>query len=155
MKLTEQLKSKLRSIKESPEKVSCGYALGVFLGTTPFIGTKVLIALGITSFLRWNRLASVIGVYHINILTGPIFYGTAFAVGRWITGSDTSLVIPHRMSASWIFSTFLGSWEILRSLLAGGLLLGIPLAATAGYLSYAFLRKSCNIQVSGTKNQML
>lgn len=143
MKLTAKLKQKLRSIQASPEKVSRGYALGVFLGTTPFIGTKVLIALGITSLLRWNRLASVIGVYHINMLTGPFFYASAYAAGRWITGSEATLTFPDHLSAAWLFSTFLGSWEILRSLLTGGLLLGIPMAAMAGSLSYTFLRKCC------------
>lgn len=35
-------------IKAAPGKVSGGYALGVFLGTTPFVGLKVLTALLLT-----------------------------------------------------------------------------------------------------------
>lgn len=98
-----KIKSKLLAIEASTQMVSRGYALGVFLGTTPFIGTKVFIALGLTTFFRWSRLASVVGVYHINILTAPLFYGLAFGLGQWITGAETNLYFPSRLNFAWFF----------------------------------------------------
>lgn len=44
-------RQKLLVIKAAPVKVSNSYALGVFLGTTPFVGLKVLSALHLTSQL--------------------------------------------------------------------------------------------------------
>lgn len=139
MKIIDKIKLKLLSIKASPEKISRGYALGVFLGTTPFIGTKVVLALCITSLFKWSKAASVIGVYHINILTAPFFYSISFYIGRLATGCDNNLVIPDKMNSHAVLSTFYGSWEILFSFLIGGLILGIPLAGISYYLSYRFL----------------
>jgi uncharacterized protein (DUF2062 family) len=140
MKAIAKIKSKLIQIKASPEKISKGYALGVFLGTTPFIGTKVFIALGLTSFLKWNKIASIIGVYHINILTGPVFYSAAFVIGKFITRTTVDISIPQKFNFQEVFTLFLGTPEVLISLLVGGLILGIPLTATAYYFSYSLLR---------------
>jgi len=107
MNIFGNIKTKLLSIEASPEKISRGYALGVFLGTTPIIGTKVIIALGLTSFLKWSRVASVIGVYHINILTGPLFYSVSFFVGKWLIGAQANLIIPRQMNSEAIFTAFL------------------------------------------------
>ncbi len=139
MRTIEKIKHKLRSIKAPPEKISRGYALGVFLGTTPFIGTKVLLALCLTSFFKWSRAASVIGVYHINIITAPFFYSISFYIGKWATGCDNNIIIPAKMNSHLILATFYGSWDILFSFLIGGLILGIPLAGISYYVSHRFL----------------
>lgn len=136
------IKSKLLAIEATPQMVSGGYALGVFLGTTPFIGTKVFIALGLTTFFRWSRMASVIGVYHINILTAPLFYGLAYGLGQRITGAETNFAFPSHLNAAWVFTTLFGSWEVFSSLLLGGLVLGIPMSLTAYFLARFFLVKS-------------
>lgn len=141
MKILAAIKARLQQIKASPEKVSKGYALGVFLGTTPFIGTKVFIALFLTSFLKWNKIASVIGVYHINILTAPAFYGAAFFVGKFVTRTTIDITIPQQINMRGIFQLFMGTPDILFALLAGGFILGIPMAALAYYFSYSILKK--------------
>lgn len=141
MKVLEKIRQKLLQIKESPEKISKGYALGVFLGTTPFIGTKVFLALGITSFLKWNKIASVIGVYHINLFTAPAFYGAAFYVGKLVTRTQVNLELPEKLNIQNIFHLFLGNSEVLFALLMGGLILGLPMTALAYYFSYSVLRR--------------
>jgi uncharacterized protein (DUF2062 family) len=142
MNAIDKIKLKLKQIKASPEKISKGYALGVFLGTTPFIGTKVFIALGLTSFLKWNKIASVIGVYHINILTAPAFYSAAFFVGKFVTRTNIEVSIPRKLKFHEVFSLFLGTPEVLVSLFTGGLILGIPMAVAAYYFSYKVLRNN-------------
>ncbi|NJK94823.1 MAG: DUF2062 domain-containing protein [Bacteroidales bacterium] len=137
----QNIKSRLLQIKESPEKISKGYALGVFLGTTPFIGTKVFIAIGLTSFLKWNRIASVIGVYHINILTAPAFYSAAFFMGKFVTRTHINIEIPQQLRIGDIFTLFLGTPGVLFALLTGGLILGLPMAVFAYYFSISILKK--------------
>jgi uncharacterized protein len=134
-----QVKEKLMKIKANPTRVSSGYALGVFLGTTPFIGFKVFIALILTTVFKWNKTSSVIGVYHINILTAPLFYGFAFVVGRWVLGSDVNFVFPDTMSFSAFYEAFLGNAMIFYSLLIGGIVLGVPMAGIAYWLSFRLL----------------
>jgi uncharacterized protein len=69
------IRRKLIGMKGDPRMISRGYALGIFLGTTPFIGCKVFIALILTSLLKWSKIPAVFGVYHINLFTAPFFYG--------------------------------------------------------------------------------
>src|SRR5512147_1097407 len=104
MKTIYKVRQKLQSIKASPDEISKGYALGVFLGTTPFIGTKVFIALGLTYFLKWSKVASVIGVYHINLFTAPFFYSMAFLVGKQVTGTELHLAVDRAMTFSGFLS---------------------------------------------------
>jgi uncharacterized protein len=142
MKPLGKIGSKLLNIKSCPGKVSRGYALGVFLATTPLVGMKVFIALVLTTSLRWNRLAAVIGVYHNNILTGPLYYSCAYFIGSWLTPADASLPVISGMSAKMLFATLYGSWGFFRTLLVGGLILGIPLSLAAFFLSFMFLRRN-------------
>jgi len=143
MKQINKIGSKLLNIKAGPEKVSKGYALGVFLATTPFIGMKVFIALGLTTILRWSRLAAVIGVYHNNILTGPLFYSCAFFVGSWLTPNDASLPDISEISAGMFFNALYGSWGFFSTMLVGGLILGIPLSVAAFYSFRRFSTSIC------------
>ena len=135
-----RIREKLIRIKANPRKVSLGYALGVFLGTTPFIGTKVFIALIMTSIFKWNRVSSVIGVYHINLFTAPLFYGLAFFVGKWVLETDVVFVFPDTLSFSAFWEAFTGNMMIFYSLLIGGIVLGVPMAVGAYYLSMFILR---------------
>jgi uncharacterized protein len=141
MKPFGKIGSKLLNIQAGPEKVSGSYAMGVFLATTPFIGMKVFIALVLTTILKWSRLAAVIGVYHNNILTGPLYYSCAFFVGSWLTPNDASLPDISEISAGMFFNALYGSWSLFRTLLVGGLILGIPLSLAAFFLSYMFLSR--------------
>lgn len=135
-----QIKSKLLQIKASPDKISKGYALGVFLGTTPFIGTKVFIALGLTYFLKWNKIASVIGVYHINLFTAPLFYSASFFLGKFIIQTKVEFRYPERFNIQEILHMVTGSPDILLALMAGGIILGLPMALIAYYFSYSILK---------------
>ncbi len=137
-----KIREKLLCIPADPSRVSRGYALGVFLGTTPFIGMKVVIALALTSLLRWSRVASVVGVYHINILTAPLFYSLSFLVGKAVTGSHLQGTLPHTWDARAVFSLFLGNTPAFMSLLAGGVILGTPMAFAAYFLSMKLLRRN-------------
>ena len=90
------LKEKLTDLKTDPKKVSMGYAFGVFLASTPFIGIKVFIAILFTSLFKWSKVAAVIGVFHINVLTAPLFYGFSFLLGKRCLGRILNFHIPKR-----------------------------------------------------------
>ena len=134
------IREKLIRIQAEPKKVSFGYALGVFLGTTPFIGAKVFIALICTSIMKWNKISSIVGVYHINIIA-PLFYGFSFLVGKWILGTDLVFVFPDTLSFSAFYEAFMGNSMIFFSLLVGGIVLGVPMAVGAYYFSMAILHR--------------
>jgi short-subunit dehydrogenase/uncharacterized protein (DUF2062 family) len=131
------IRKKLLGLKGNPRTISTGYALGIFLGTTPFVGCKVFIALLLTSLFKWSKISAVFGVYHINLFTAPFFYALSYIVGNSVTGGNMHFVFPEQASASEVFRTFYGNAPVFYSLLVGGLILGIPLAMGAYFFAMA------------------
>jgi uncharacterized protein (DUF2062 family) len=65
---------------ESPERIACAFALGVAVGFSPFLGLQTVLALGLASLLRLNRMAMLAGSY----LNNPWTMGGVVAVSWWI-----------------------------------------------------------------------
>ena len=135
------VKEKLVAIKSDPKKVCYGYAFGIFLAATPLIGLKVLIAILVTYLFKWNKVASIIGVFHINILNGPLFYGFSYLVGKFALGHETSYALPEKFTISACLDLFTGNYILLLDLFAGGLILGLPMAFAAYFFSYRLIRR--------------
>ena len=125
LKIFKSISSRLLSINDKPEKIAFGYAVGIFLATTPFIGLKMPIALMVTYLFKWSKLASVIGVYHINVFTAPLYYGLSYSAGKCTLGFNSHFVFPHHADIKLIINCFAGSWDIFLSLLVGGLIIGM------------------------------
>ena len=139
LKRIHGLMQRLKTLKENPRDVARGYALGIFLATTPFIGMKIFIAVLISALLRWNKTASVVGVYHVNPITAPPFYALAFLVGKTVLGIKGHFIFPGGGSVATLKYFFAGTGNIFLSLLTGGLILGIPLTCIAFLLAKKFL----------------
>jgi uncharacterized protein len=137
--------SRLLTMEGKPQKVALGYALGIFLATTPFVGLKALIALLITQLCKWKKVAAIIGVYHVNSLTGPFFYAFSFFLGKTVMGYDCSFNFPDHVGFQAILICFAGSKEIFISLLVGGLIIGIPLSFIAYKLVLSVIYKRSHL----------
>lgn len=135
------IKGKLGDIRSKPGPVCLGFALGIFLGTTPFVGLKVLIAIGLTWMLGWSRIASIVGVMQFNVVTGPVFYGFSFVVGKYILGYDVSFPTDRVLSLSGLAQLFTGNLGVFWSLLVGGVVLGIPLALFGFSLMWYLIKR--------------
>jgi uncharacterized protein (DUF2062 family) len=122
---------RLTTIKDNPREVARGYALGIFLATTPFVGFKIFIALFLSAVFRWNKIASVIGVYHVNPLTGPPFYALAFLIGKTVLGTEGQFVYSSEGGMAALIHLFTGAGHVFLALLTGGLIIGIPLTCIA------------------------
>lgn len=126
---------KLRSIEADPSRICYGYAFGIFMSTTPLIGLKWLVALPVIFLVKWNKTACLIGILHINYITGPFFYSLAFLVGKGVCGFPATGSLPSKLDLNWIREAFFGNAEIFLALFTGGLILGIPLTIGAYYLA--------------------
>jgi uncharacterized protein (DUF2062 family) len=135
------VRRKLNGIAAEPHKVTLGYALGVFLAASPFIGLKVFIAIALTFLLKWNKVAAIIGVFHINLLTAPVFYGFSFWVGKTVLGSDVSFHFSWPITFKTLLELATTNSIIFMSLLTGGVVLGIPMAVAAYFLSNTIIRR--------------
>lgn len=134
-------RQKLVSIKADPRKISLGYALGIFLAATPFIGVKVPIAILLSTLLRWSKVASIIGVLHVNLLTAPVFYGFSYFVGRLVLHHQSAASLPDDLTLQSICKLFTHNSSVFIDLLAGGALLGFLMALAAYFFSLSLFRK--------------
>jgi len=146
-----KISDKLFSIKDNPQNIASGYALGIFLATTPFIGLKVIIALIISHKFNWSKIAAIVGVYHINTLNAAFFYGLAFLIGNKIMGYNTTFIFPEELSFRAIIHSFSSSYEVFISLLIGGLIIGIPLSIIAYKFIISLLYEHKTAEVMGGK----
>lgn len=135
------LKRKLTEIKGEPQKVAMGYALGVFLSASPFIGVKVLAAVILTLIFKWNKIAAVFGALHVNIFTAPVFYGFSFMVGKSVLGSEASYDFSWPLSVKAFYVMLTSTSEVFNILLAGGLVLGLPMSIAAYLFSRSVIQQ--------------
>lgn len=132
---------RISQLDGNPGHIAGGYSLGLFIGLMPLVGVKAFIAVAIASFLKWNKLAAGFGVFNINPITAPFFFGLNFMVGKQITGCNKELIIPEKLGIDF-FTTLLHSGsDIMKALFIGGIALGIPLSVIAYCVTYGAIKK--------------
>jgi uncharacterized protein len=127
---------KLLAIRDTPEAIAGGVAIGIFIGFTPLIGLKTLL----TIFFAWltgsNVLAAVIASAGHDILwpVMPVIFRWEYDVGYWLLSS------PHQLPPPLLHTRLaMHSWRNWTHLLTVGkpLLLGsLICSAPFGLLSY-------------------
>ena len=125
--------NKIAKIHADPQKVALGYAFGIFLAASPLIGIKVLIAIPVTLLLKWNKTAVLIGILHINPITGPIFYGFSFMIGKIILGGNVDISLASSLTSNSPAEMLTTQLTLFKCLLLGGVVIGLPVSLFAYY----------------------
>jgi uncharacterized protein (DUF2062 family) len=103
---------KLLAIRDTPEAIAGGVAIGIFFGFVPIVGLKTVSAIFFAWLTRSNILAAVIaGTLHDVILPlMPIIYRWEYDVGFWL------LHDPHRWPTAFTQMRWSGhSWRDWRT----------------------------------------
>lgn len=114
-------------MREAPDEIAKGLALGVFIGMTPTMGVQMIIAVFLAMLLRENKLAAALGVWVSNPLTAPFLYALQYELGRVILGMERAR-LPRELTFE-IFQD-LGR-GVLLPLCLGSLIIGLLSAALA------------------------
>ena len=131
---------KLLAIRDTPEAIAGGVAIGIFFAFTPFFGLKEISTIFFAWLFRANIIAAVLAVTAHNIVLPlmPVIYRWEYDLGYWI------LSHPHQWprslrAAPWEGHTW-RSWatiyKIGKDLLLGSLVCTTPVAG----LSYIITR---------------
>lgn len=116
-------------MREAPDEIAKGFALGIFIGMTPTMGFQMPIAVFLAMLFKENKLAALLGVWITNPLTAPFVYALEYEVGRILLGMDR-VQLPREFTIDIVRDLGMG---VLLPLCAGSLVLGVLCAA----LSYA------------------
>lgn len=85
---------RLARLPGTPHSIAVGFASGVAISFTPFLGLHILIAMAVTALLRGNFLAAVIGTVIGNPWTFPLFFALTNSVGGLILGAESVADVP-------------------------------------------------------------
>jgi hypothetical protein len=124
---------KLLAIRDTPEAIAGGVAIGIFFGFAPIIGLKTLSTVFFAWLTRSNILAAVVAVtmHDVLFLFMPAIYWSEYGVGYWI------LSYPHHWPA---FMDLHFNWATIlklgKPMLLGGAVCGAPLAAVSYALTW-------------------
>jgi uncharacterized protein (DUF2062 family) len=150
---------KLLAIRDTPDAIAGGVAIGVFFGFTPLFGLKTLSAIFFAWLTRSNILAAVIaGALHDIILPFmPVIYRWEYDVGYFLLSRPhqwpVSLAKLHREGFDWHnWHAFFG--DVGKPLLLGGCVCAAPFAILAYFLTRRIvarhqLKKQTRTRITG------
>jgi uncharacterized protein len=130
---------KLLAIRDTPEAIAGGIAIGIFFGFTPLFGLKTLSAIFFAWLTGSNILAAVIaGTLHDVILPFmPMIYRWEYSIGYWLLSHPhhwpPSLARMRWEGAAWRhWTTF---FSVGKPLLVGGCICAAPVSAISFFVA--------------------
>lgn len=131
---------KLLAIRDTPQAIAGGVAIGIFFGFMPVFGLKTLSAIFFAWLTGSNILAAVIaGTLHDIILPlMPVVYRWEYDVGYWVLSNPHQLP-PHMHRPHWEGFTW-RMWTALfgdvgKRLMVGGFICATPFAVLSFFIT--------------------
>lgn len=136
---------KLLAIRDTPQAIAGGVAIGIFFGFTPLFGLKTLSAIFFAWLTGSNILAAVIsGTLHDVILPFmPVIYRWEYSVGYWLLSSPHHWPPPlrrlHLEGGAWRhWTTF---FSVGKPLLVGGCVFAAPASVASFFITHAIVAR--------------
>jgi len=134
------LKEKLRnlfSIRDTPHRIALSFAVGLFVGVSPFLGLHTILALALAWLLRLNRVVTFTAVYVTNPWSMIPIYTFCTWVGTLVLGTD---LIPSEVDWKMVKmqTIFIQFRHILPPFFTGSTIV----AAASAFLGYFTVRKA-------------
>jgi len=128
-------------IRGQPREIALGFALGLFVGMTPFFGLHTIIAVPLAALFKWNKISAAISVWFTNAATAPIIYSITYLVGARIIGIRKGFRWADINDFSALYQMILKAPEIVWAMIVGGVVLGLPLAIAGYYVIFLVLSR--------------
>lgn len=123
-------------IRATPQQMSLGLALGIFVGMSPFIGFHTAIAVMLASVFKWSKIAAGVGVFVTNPLTAPLIYPLTYKLGAVITGFSEPIQWFKLFEQGGFVGMMKNSPLILVDMIVGGAIIGVPLSVITYYITF-------------------
>ena len=124
-------------IRGHPREIALGFALGLFVGMTPFMGLHTIAAVAVAALFKWNKISAAISVWITNAVTAPLIYGITYLVGARLMGIEKAFNLKEINSLSAVFDLILKTPEIVWAMIVGGVVIGLPLAIIGYYFAFS------------------
>jgi uncharacterized protein (TIGR03546 family) len=136
---------KLLAIRDTPEAIAGGVAIGVFFGFVPLFGLKTALALFFAWLSRSNIVATILAAtgHEIFFLIMPLIYRWQYDIGFWLLSN------PHHWPVSMVRVTWTPhewwTWHTLETigvpLLLGSVVFSAPAALICFFITHAIVSR--------------
>lgn len=146
-KYNKKILVRLKQLKGTPYSIAAGFACGVAISFTPFIGFHLVLAAIITWIIRGNIISSAIGTLIGNPWTFPFIWVAVLSTGNFLLGSVTAdnvnfLKIFEKSGEALITFNFKNFgrdvWPIIYPMLIGC----IPYFIISWFVSYKLIKSA-------------
>lgn len=137
------LKDRIKQViltNDSPQKVALSFAIGVFIGMSPFLGLHTIMGIAIAWVCKLNKFVTIVGVY----ITNPWTIVPIYTFSTWV-GAKTIGFKQILPDINWNEASFYHILTEMQNLLLpffiGTTLVGF-VSGLAGYIIvYIYIRK--------------
>jgi hypothetical protein len=123
---------RLASQKGHPREIALGFALGIFIGMSPYFLCHTVAALLLATAFGWNRVSAAVGVFITNPVTAPFLYGLTYQVGLRLAGPAMAVPFPREFTVDTFLWLLQSAPRLAWVMTIGGAVVGLPMAA-GGY----------------------
>jgi uncharacterized protein (DUF2062 family) len=135
---------KLLAIRDTPEAIAGGLAIGIFFGFTPLFGLKTILAIFFAWLTRSNIIAAVIaGTLHDLVLPiMPVIFIWEYDIGFRVLNHHWPHGIPVRLALhEWRDWSRMLSSHVGKPMLLGSVFIATPLATACYFISKTLVTK--------------
>ncbi|MEO0498378.1 MAG: DUF2062 domain-containing protein [Pseudomonadota bacterium] len=151
-------------IAASPHEIALGFAFGVFVSFTPWLGAHVALACAFAWLFGVSMLASALGTIVGNPVTFPFIWAASVGLGNLLLGRSETFkpakgaehqllkAIEDGYDYDRISSVLHGIWEpIVKPMIAGG----TPLGLLVAIVFYIAIRKFAAVVQAKRREKLL
>lgn len=139
MALKDKIQLILR-VKDTPQRTSIAFALGIFIGMSPLFGIHTLLGLAVAYLFRLNKLVTIVGVYVTNPWTIIPIYTFSTWVGAKLLGINK--ILPDIDWSNITFSSVIKDLgPLLMPFIVGTLLIGVLSSVVSYIIIYRLLKR--------------
>ncbi len=120
---------RLVRLNASPHTVALGFAIGVYVSFSPFLGFHLVLSGLLAWLLRVNIAASLLGNFLGNPVTYPIMWAGVYQTGALMLGNTSAMEVTDLSLLKFDAGGF---WDLFMPFLAGS----IPIGIIAGLAFY-------------------
>lgn len=130
---------KLRRLRDRPEVVAKGFAIGVFAGCFPLLGLQSLIGIFLATIFRASKVAAVAATWISNPLTYVPLFIFNYKIGKFLLRTEDAELSSLSITSLNAFKEL--GWTIAITLVTGSFVVGTILSIATYFYSLTFLER--------------